>query len=149
MGMTSTLCRVHRSLTLTANQDTYLLGAFYASGNAPGAGFTFPNDRYLPCDVFGLTELYWIVTFNGTVTGPSISFFGTTDPLTACGGQGGNGRWSLLPAPSEQTSTGTIANPITAAGQAMQYKGMIHAWRITTNGFTGGGSVTIDFEGRG
>jgi hypothetical protein len=122
----------------------------YASGAAPTATFVYPNDRYLPADVSGLTKFTFSVGLSGTVTGPSVTFYYTNDPITASGllSFAGTGIWDIMAAPSDQSGTGSIANPITvvtgATSQYMQFFAPCLAYRITTNAFTGGGSVLID-----
>ncbi len=149
-GNSAGLIRAHRRITLTASQDTYTLGAMYASGNVPTATFVYPNDRYLPADVAGFTKFTFTVGSTGTVTTPSITFYYTNDPLTASGllSQPGTGIWTPMAAPSEQSGTGSLANPITviggATGQYMQFFAPMLAYRIVSNAFTGGGSVLVD-----
>jgi hypothetical protein len=110
----------------------------------------YPNDRYLPADVAGLTKFTFSVGLSGTVTGPSVTFYYTNDPITASGllSFAGTGIWDIMAAPSDQSGTGSIANPITvvtgATSQYMQFFAPCLAYRITTNAFTGGGSVLID-----
>lgn len=120
-GSGAGLNRVHKSTTLAASGDS---GAF-----ATEAKFW--------------TKWTFMVSKTGTVTTPQITFYGTTDPNTASGSAS---NWSVLVAPAEQTGTGSVVNPITATDgtQMMQFSGPLLAVRITTNAFTGGGSVTID-----
>jgi hypothetical protein len=100
----------------------------------------------LPADVAGFTKFTFSVGSTGTVTTPSISFYYTNDPLTASGlaSFGGTGIWNLMAAPADQSGTGAIANPVTAIGTYMQFFAPMLAYRIVTNGFTGGGSVVVD-----
>jgi hypothetical protein len=122
----------------------------YASGAAPTATYVYPNDRYLPADVAGFTKFTFSVGQSGTVSGPSILFYYTNDPLTASGllSFAGTGIWDLMAAPSDQSGTGAIANPVTiiggSTGQYMQFFAPILAYRIVSNAFTGGGNVLID-----
>ena len=146
-GNSAGLIRAHRTLTLPASSDTYVLGAYYASGAVPTAAFVYPNDRYLTADVAGFTKFTFTVGSTGTVTTPVVSFYYTNDPLTAAGLKSfaGTGIWTLMAAPSDQSGTGTIANPVvTIPTQYMQFFAPMLAYRITTNAFTGGGSVVVD-----
>lgn len=146
-GNSAGIVRAHRKITLAASQDTYVLGAYYASGNAPTATFVYPNDRYLLADVAGFTKFTFSTGSTGTVTTPSISFYYTNDPLTASGlaSYGGTGIWNLMAAPADQSGTGTLANPVTTPGTGyMQFFAPMLAYRIVSNAFTGGGSVVID-----
>lgn len=140
---------------MAASADTYSgtgSGTYYASGAVPTATYIYPNDRYLLADVAGFTKFTFNVSSTGTVTGPSITFYFTNDPLTSSGlaSFGGTGIWNIMAAPSDQSGTGSIANPITAiggsTGQYMQFFAPMLAYRITTNAFTGGGSVVIQVE---
>jgi hypothetical protein len=120
---------------------------YYASGVAPTSTFIYPDDRYLLADAKGFTKFTFTVGAIGTVTGPSVSFYFTNDPLTSSGlaSAGGTGIWTLMAAPSDEAGTGTILNPITVPyTQYMQYMAPLDAYRITTNAFTGGGSVVVD-----
>ena len=145
-GNSAGIVRAHRKLTLPASTDTYVTGAYYASGAVPTASYVYPNDRYLPADVAGFTKFTFSVGSTGTVTTPSISFYYTNDPLTASGlaSFGGTGIWNLMAAPAAQSGTGAIANPVTAIGTYMQFFAPMLAYRIVTNAFTGGGSVVVD-----
>jgi hypothetical protein len=147
-GNSAGIVRAHRTITLIAGQDTYTLPAMYASGVAPTATFIYPNDRYLLADVAGFTRFTFSVGATGTVTTPSVTFYYTNDPGTAAGLKSfsATGLWTIMAAPSEQTGTGSVTNPVTATdGSAyMQFTAPLLAYRIVTNGFAGGGSVIVN-----
>ena len=149
-GNSAGLVRAHRRIVLSASQDSYTLGAAYASGNAPSATYIYPNDRYLLADIAGFTKFTFTADLaSGTVTGPQITFYGTLDPATAAGlnSSAGTGSWFPLSAPGENAGTGTVVNPITVLGpagtQSLQFQGQLLAWRVTSNGYTGGGTVAV------
>lgn len=148
-GNSAGLVRAHRTLTLAASVDTYVTGAYYASGAVPTATYIYPNDRYLLADVAGFTKFTFQYSTSGGVVGPSVSLYYTNDPNTAAGinSFAGTGIWTLMAAPSEQTGTGSVANPLTTPGQYMQFFAPMLAYRVVTNAFTGGGSVIINMEG--
>jgi len=146
-GNSAGLIRAHRKLILPASTDTYITPAYYASGLLPTATFVYPNDRYLLADAKGFTKFTFTIGTTGTVTGPSVTFYYTNDPLTSSGLNSfpGTGIWAVMAAPSEQSGTGIVANPwIGTAGSYMQFFAPLDAYRIVTNAFTGGGSVVID-----
>lgn len=153
MAGNSGLIRAHRTLTLAASRDTYSgtgSGTYYASGAVPTATFKYPDDRYLLADVTGLTRLNFSFNNSGTVTTPSITLYYTNDPATASGllSQPGTGLWTIMSAFSLNTGAGTMTNPITAADgtQSFEFNGSLLAYRITTSGFAGGGSVVVNME---
>jgi hypothetical protein len=51
-------------------------------------------------------------------------------------------------APSDQSGTGSLANPVTiiggATGQYMQFFAPLLAYRIVANAFAGSGSIVVD-----
>ena len=119
------LNRVHKTVTLSASGDS---------------GPLCQEARYFA------NWLVMVTKVNGTVTGPSVTVYGTTDPNTA----GVNGavatatNWSVLDAPSSVGAV--IVNPITVVDgtQHMIHKSPILAIRLLANAFTGGGSVQFD-----
>jgi hypothetical protein len=147
-GNSAGLIRAHRKLVLPASTDTYTAGAFYASGVAPTATFVYPNDRYLLADAKGFTKFTFTVGTTGTVGGTiAVTFYYTNDPLTSSGlaSAGATGIWTIMAAPSDQTGTGTIVNPVTVPfTQYMQFFAPLDAYRITTSAFTGGGNIIVD-----
>lgn len=158
-GNSAGLIRAHRTITMVASADTYAgtgSGSYYASGAVPTASYIYPNDRYILADVAGFTKFTFTLSSTGTVTTPSVLFYYTNDPATAAGlnSFAGTGIWQMMAAPSEQSGTGLVANPVTVinpagggtTGQYMQFFAPMLAYRITTNAFTGGGSVVINME---
>lgn len=149
-GNSAGIVRAHRTLTLPASTDTYVTGTYFASGSAPTATYIYPNDRYLLADVAGFTKFTFTVGSTGTVTSPTVTFYFTNNPATAAGtvSYAGTGIWDVMGAPSDQSGTGTLANPVTIiggdSGQYMQFFAPMLAYRITTNAFTGGGNVVVD-----
>jgi hypothetical protein len=145
-GNSAGIVRAHRKLTLPASTDTYTTGTYYASGSAPTSSFVYPNDRYLLADVAGFTKFTFAVGSTGTVTSPSVTFYYTNDPATAAGlnSASATGLWIPMPAPAEQSGTGTVANPITSVPGSMIFMFPCLAYRVVTNAFTGGGSVVVD-----
>lgn len=129
-GMSTGLARAHRQITLTASQDT--------------ASLSWPNGYQPGWEGLGFVKHRFQVRSSGTVTTPSITFYGTLDKNTA---RGSAGLWFVLNAPAEQSGTGSVVNPITATdgSQVMEFSGALEAFRITTNAYTGGGSVIIDW----
>jgi hypothetical protein len=90
----------------------------------------------------------WTVTKIGAGTGYTFSVYGTNDPMAyavfrykqlgsaAFPGNPGfvptlpASSWVLLPAPSDQTGTGPVANPLTDASPMMQYSGTLTGIRV-------------------
>jgi hypothetical protein len=142
------LIRARRTVSMTTGQDTYSMTNLYAAGNVTQA---YPNNRYLPSDVAGLSTFQFSVGTSGTVTVTSggLTLYGTNDPVTAFGnGTGTGGVWFALVAPSGATeSAGANANPITDftgdGAQSLTYRGNILAWRAVAPAFTGGGSIVL------
>lgn len=139
------LIRARRTVSMTTGQDTYSMTNLYSAGNFTQA---YPNNRYCPSDVAGLSNLQFSVSTSGSVTGtPMLTLYGTNDPVTAFGnGTGTGGLWFALVAPSGQTETaGANANPITAfdGSQSLNFKGQLLAWRAVASAFTGGGSIIV------
>jgi hypothetical protein len=124
------------------------MNSMYASGAAPtsGTSLIYPNDRYLLADAAGFTKFTFTVATTGTVTTPSISFYYTNDPATAAGlnSFAGTGQWILMAAPSDQSGTGAVSNPITVVGSYMQFFAPLLAYRVTTSAYAGGGSVIVN-----
>lgn len=91
----------------------------------------------------------------GTFTGFTATFYGTNDPalyayyLANIGTWQGSTTaipttsWFTLPAPAEQTGTGTSVNPLTSAGQLLEVRTPIMAVRcVLTSSGTGTGTCT-------
>ena len=145
-GNSAGLIRAHRQLVLPASSDTYVMGAYYASGVAPASATSliYPNDRYLLADAKGFTKFTFTVGSVGTVTAPTVTFYFTNDPLTSSGLKSfaATGIWTIMAAPSDQPPAPT--NPVTVIPGYMQFFAPIDAYRITTSAFAGGGSVIVD-----
>ena len=108
----------------------------------------------------------WTISKIGAGTGYSFSVYGTNDPLayavfryTQLGQAAFPGNpgyvpslpassWFLLPAPSEQSGTGSVANPISDSSPLLQYSGTITGIRVVltakTAGATGLSQVVIE-----
>lgn len=106
-------------------------------------------------EALGFTK--WTFTLLGGGTGYSVSVYGTNDPTAhIVWSQKMNpgqyttpaslpaSSWFLLPGPSEQTGTGTIANPMTGTAPVFQFSGSLLAVRaVLTASATPAGSITV------
>ena len=104
----------------------------------------------------------WTFSLSGGGSGYSISIYGTNDPMAyaawkasfnpqAYAGRVGGAptlpasSWFLIDAPSAQTGTGSIANPMTSTSPLMQYKEPLIAVRaVLTASSAASGTVNVN-----
>lgn len=140
MAINSGLGRAHRLIQFTAAGDTRI--QTWANGRQPG------------WEAKGWKSWDFQPSSTGTVTttGLQLVCYGTLDPATAYSVNSlfpalTNARWLILPAPTTDTGTGIVVNPITAfdGSQSMQFGQSLEAFGLALIGtWTGGGTINVD-----
>jgi len=148
--------RVYKTI-LTLNPSSTAVAAPLA-----GYGTTGLNDSgpYAMNEAMGFTK--WTFSLIGAVAGSgyTVTLYGTNDPkaykawMSSFNPQSPHGNvtlpassWFVLPGPSEQSGTGTIANPMTPATPLFQFSGTLLAVRaVLTSVTAAAGSVQVAVE---
>lgn len=97
---------------------------------------------------------HWVFQLTGTFTNYSVAIYGTLDPNITVGQMpilntnyaapnAAGGAWFLLPAPSDQSGTGPVNNPLTTITQVLECKLPLAAVCAVATGNAQTGTVNV------